>query len=525
MKNLSVSLFTILILAAAAFIDTQVAMAQKASESGRPNVLILYTDEHRFDCLGAMGNTEIDTPHLDALAADGVLYKNSFCVWPVCTPSRLSLLTGQYVHQHGGRSNRSTLPPAISTFATLLRDTGYRTAAVGKMHFTPAYQDVGFDKMILAEQNGRGRNVDDYHRYLRDNGLINADDLIDQERRYRQMAPEEYWETFGAHVSDLADEHHITTWVGNQAVSVVSEWEVDSPNLLMVGFLKPHHPFDPPAPWDRYYDPADITILPGWTDAESSVDLARHPGYFDNSALTPEALRRVTAYYYATITHVDHHIGRIIDELKRRNLYDNTLIVFTSDHGEYLGFHHLLLKGNHMYDPLAKVPLIIKFPGQRHRGSLNDHLVNTLDVTATILSEVGGKAALDMRGLPLGIVGPGHEHARSTVIAQDSRSIMVRSHDRKLILDQDATRSLFFDLAMDPFELTNRINDPDYAEEVSLFKDRALSWFLNETRRTTFVDLNVPLTESSNIPSDLERVEREMLEYLDGKMRSRLIKG
>ena len=490
-----------------------------AVQDSRPNVLILYTDEHRFDCLGAMGNAEIETPHLDALAADGVLYRNSFCVWPVCTPSRLSLLTGQYVHQHGGRSNRSTLPPAIPTFATILRDAGYQTAAVGKMHFTPAYQDVGFSEMVLAEQNGRGRNVDDYHRYLKDKDLINANDLIDQERQYRQMAPEEYWETSGAQVSDLPDEHHITTWVANRAVSAVSNWETSSPNLLMVGFLKPHHPFDPPAPWDEYYDPKDMSLLPGWTDSVPAHDLARGRGYFNNPTLTREALQRVTAYYYATITHVDHHVGRIIEELKRRKLYDDTLIVFTSDHGEYLGFHHMLTKGNHMYDPLAKVPLIIKFPRQRFNGRVSDDLVNTLDVTATILSEAGESLAPDMRGSRLGEAGPGHEDARTWVIAQDTRSIMVRSHERKLILDQDPARSMFFDLSKDPYELTNRIDDPNYAEELASFKEAALSWFLNEWRRSTFVDEEVPLAEASDIPRDLDAAEREMLEYFERKMK------
>ena len=504
------------------FIACLLVAGMATAQDSPPNVLILYTDEHRFDCLGAMGNDEIDTPHLDALAADGVLYRNSFCVWPVCTPSRLSLLTGQYVHQHGGRSNRSTLPPAIPTFATILRDAGYSTAAVGKMHFTPAYQDVGFSEMVLAEQNGRGRNVDDYHRYLKDKGLINANDLIDQERQYRLMAPEEYWATFGAQVSDLPDEHHITTWVGDRAVSVISDWESDSPNLLMVGFLKPHHPFDPPAPWDEYYDPKDMSPLPGWTDSVPAHDLARSRGYFNNPTLTREALQRVTAYYYATITHVDRHVGRIIEELKRRDLYDETLIIFTSDHGEYLGFHHMLTKGNHLYDPLAKVPLIIKFPRQRFKGMISDDLVNTLDVTATILREARQQLAPDMRGSRLGGAGPGHEDARAWVIAQDSRSIMVRSRERKLILDQDAARSLFFDLSKDPYELTNRINEPDYAEEVALFKDTALSWFLNESQRATFVDENVPLADSSDIPRDLDVAEREMLEYFDRKVKSRL---
>ncbi len=132
----------------------------------RTNILLIHADQHRSDCIGAYGNTDIKTPNIDTIANDGVLYKNSFCTFPVCTPSRYSLLSGLYVHQHMGWSNHCTLPPAIETFPRILKNNGYNTKAVGKMHFTPTYSDVGFEEMELAEQNGPGRYDDDYHRYL-----------------------------------------------------------------------------------------------------------------------------------------------------------------------------------------------------------------------------------------------------------------------------------------------------------------------------------------------------------------------
>jgi len=322
----------------------------------RPNVLIIHADQHRFDCLGAMGNPDVKTPHLDKLAADGVLFRNSFCVWPVCTPSRYSLLSGQYVHQHRGRNNHCTLLPGTATFANILRDAGYQTKAVGKMHFTPAYLDVGFSEMELSEQNGPGRLVDDYHRYLQKRGLIDADDSIDQLRKFRDRAPDKYWETYGADVSNLPEEHHSTTWIGNRAVETLSTWTKGEPGLLMAGFIKPHHPFDPPSPWDKMYDADKLTVLPGWTDAPLPCDLAFSTGYLDNRKLTLPLLRRVMAYYYATISQIDAHVGRMIAVLKQKGLYDDTLIIYTADHGDFMGFHHMVLKGNHMYDPLIKVP-------------------------------------------------------------------------------------------------------------------------------------------------------------------------
>ena len=140
----------------------------------KPNILIIMADQHRADCLGAYGNPDIQTPHIDSLATDGARYPNSFCPFPVCTPSRYSFLSGLYVGQHLGGSNHCTLPAGLPTFPRVLRENGYRTKAVGKMHFTPTYLDVGFEEMWLAEQNGPGRYDDDYHRWLMAEGLSDA---------------------------------------------------------------------------------------------------------------------------------------------------------------------------------------------------------------------------------------------------------------------------------------------------------------------------------------------------------------
>lgn len=180
------------------------------SDSGQPNVLVLHVDQLRIDCLGAYGNPDVKTPHIDHLASDGVRYTNSFCAFPVCTPSRYSLLSGRYVHEHGGWDNRSTLSPKIATFPRVFRAAGYRTKAVGKMHFTPTYLDAGFDELLLAEQDGPGRWDDDYHRYLMRLGLVDRNDLEGQRAEYRRDAPQEYWDQLHAMVSNLPEAHHST---------------------------------------------------------------------------------------------------------------------------------------------------------------------------------------------------------------------------------------------------------------------------------------------------------------------------
>ena len=227
-------------------------------DAGRPNVLVLHVDQLRFDCLGAYGNPDVKTPDIDRFAKDGVRYTSSFCAFPVCTPSRYSLLSGRYVHEHAGWDNRSTLAPEIATFPRIFRTAGYRTKAVGKMHFTPTYLDVGFDELLLAEQDGPGRWDDDYHRYLMRLGLFDRNDLEDQLAEYRQRAPQQYWTHFGAMVSNLPEAQHSTTWIADRAVEALRSWKPGERHLLMVGFIKPHHPFDPPAPWHTMYDPQKL---------------------------------------------------------------------------------------------------------------------------------------------------------------------------------------------------------------------------------------------------------------------------
>ena len=244
----------------------------------KPNILLILADEHRADCLGAYGNEEVSTPNLDNLAKNGVVFDRAFCSSPLCAPSRYSILTGLYPHQHLGWDNGSSIPTDTPTFPRVLQRHGYRTQAIGKMHLTPTYMDVGFDTLRLAEQNGMGRFEDDYHRYLREHNLIDYVDLIDQVDSFRQRAPHRYWDSFGAEESNLPEWAHSTAWIGRTAVEHVAKWR-NGRNFLMLSFVKPHHPFDPPRPWSTMYRPDQLTLLPGWTEKTSDVDLNFHPGF------------------------------------------------------------------------------------------------------------------------------------------------------------------------------------------------------------------------------------------------------
>lgn len=486
---------------------------QKKPKGKRPNILIIHVDQLRIDCIGASGNKDVKTPHIDALAADGVRFANSFCPYPVCTPSRYSLLSGMYVHDHGGWSNRSSLSSEIATFPKILRSAGYKTKAVGKMHFTPTYLDVGFDELALAEQDGPGRWDDDYHRYLMEHNLVDRNDIEDQRSEYRKNAPKEYWETFGAITSNLPEEHHKTTWIADRAIETLDTWNADKSHLLMAGFINPHHPFDPPAPWDKMYDPSKLEILPGWTTECFDHDVKLNRGYFDNQTLTLPALRRVMAYYYATISQIDFHVGKIVNLLKKKGLYDNTLIVFTADHGEYMGHHHMLLKGNYLYDPLAKVPLIIKWPHSRKAGSVNTQLVNNIDLAPTICKFAQCKPAATMQGNDLASNSAGHD-----IIFSESgggSQVMARTDKYKLILASPRNENLFFDLTKDPLETNNLYYDPKYAAVVGELEKALTEWRNKGPKPENLTE--GPTIKGDNVPGDLSH-RPAIIEYYNTRM-------
>lgn len=481
-------------------------------QATKPNILLIHNDQHRWDCLGAYGNPDVQTPNIDTLAADGVRFENHFCPYPVCTPSRYSLLSGLYVHEHRGWTNHCTLHPDIATFPRLLRQAGYHTKAVGKMHFTPTYLDVGFDEMILCEQDGPGRWDDDYHRDLQKLGLVDRNDLEDQRAEYREHARPEYWDTCGALPSNLPEEHHSTTWIARHAMDALENWG-DSGNLLMVGFVKPHHPFDPPAEWTEMYDPAKLSLRPGWLPACLPHDLALQRGYFPYVDLTETKLRQAMAFYYATISQIDFHVGRMIERLKQKGLYENTMIVFTSDHGEYLGFHHLLLKGNHVYDPLMRVPLIVKYPENQKSGTVRADLVSNLDVAPTILAQAGCVAAPEMQGYDLFT----QEASREIVFAHshEGRYAVARTHTRKLL--QAPGQSLFYNLATDPLEQENLADLPAHQREIEDLAAAIRGW-AGRWLPETYLDEQAPRIRQPNVPPVDGSHRADIIEYYQKKM-------
>ncbi len=485
-----------------------------SNKEQKANILLIHADQHRADCLGAYGNKEISTPNIDQLASEGITYRNSFCPFPVCTPSRYSLLSGLYVHQHLGWTNHSTLPNGIATLPKLLKEAGYHTEAVGKMHFSPTYLDVGFSKMTLAEQNGPGRHDDDYHRYLQSLELYDQIDLMDQVAEYRKDAPDEYWQSFGALDSNLSEEHHSTTWIAKRALESINSWSKNSTNFLMVGFIKPHHPFDPPKPWSHCYDFSQLSLLPGWTENPLKSDMDYYKGFFPDGELTKKRMKQILSMYYASISQIDYQVGRIIESLKNQKIYDNTMIIYTSDHGDYMGYHNLLLKGNHLYEPLVKVPLIIKYPKhEKITVSNGQQLVNNIDLAPTILKSCNLDVPREMKGVDLNC-----PQQHSTIFAEARGEYMARKEDRKLLLCRDEKQSMYFDLKNDPFEMNNLYEDERYSDEIDELRKEIVDWILFDASFTNHHDWNAPVIDTANVVHHASKQHQTSIKYFKNKM-------
>ena len=284
----------------------------------------------------------------------------------------------------------------------------------------------------------------------------------------------------------------------------------------MVGFIKPHHPFDPPAPWHKMYNPGKLSILTGWTDKCYDYDLKYSRGYFPNDTLTEPVLRRVMAYYYASISQIDHHVGRMLRLLRQKGIYEDTLVVYTADHGDFMGFHHMLLKGNYMYDPLIKVPLIIKWPGNERGGTVSQRMVNNIDLAPTLCRLAGCLPAPQMHGRALQDPGGGHDLIFAE--ADGGRQVMVRSGSSMLILADPRSENLFFDLRKDPLEMNNLYSSPEYHDEVQRMTAVLSAWRCKDSKPQAYQHYDAPQVHQPNAPSHDLSHRDVIIQYYRDKM-------
>ena len=452
----------------------------------RPNILMITADEWRADSLGCAGNPIVRTPHIDALAARGVRFTNAYTPAPMCVPARVSVLTGQIPRTHGAMTNGVT-PSDNLTIAQLLRGAGYQTGAFGKMHFMPVYHDLGFDTMLLAEQHGLGWQIDDYHRWLWEaHRMVDWIDLWDQVDAFRKAAPAWFHDTYGALKSPIPEEAYHTTWITDRFLDYLGDIDRNRPFFAWVSYIKPHHPFDPPGHYAHLYDPADMPLPP--EDDRSTKPLLKgfdpRKGHFDISRWKPEDIRRMTALYYGTVTHIDDSVGRIVAALESSGLSENTVVIVNSDHGDFLGHRGFITKTPFVpYEDTIRVPLIIADPRNRANGRVSDAFVNLVDLFPTLAAFAGISHDHTIHGRDLSplLSGEREEIADLAVSENPWGVVALRQGPWKLIQSSRQGDCELYHLDEDPGERHNLYPAMADSSVVHALREAGLQYLLSTT--------------------------------------------
>jgi choline-sulfatase len=473
------------------------------SRSDRPNILWLFTDQHRADTLGCYGDPVVQTPSLDALAASGTVFQRAYCQGPVCVPARVSLLTGRYVRDHGAFENDYPCDPELPTFLQSIRSVGYDTVALGKMHLYPHGHDVadsvehmrslGFTE--VHEEVGKlaaGYVTTGYTRYLAERGLLDTYREFVRERSPlvrmagaldADMTPKPTWTV---DPTPLPPEHYVDTYVGRRAEDWLRSRDSDDPFFLWVGFPGPHDPWDAPAEYvDKYRDAPialDSTQRPEIADGTPlGIYLKSFLEYSSSDSLTDERIREVRRHYYANVTLIDDAIGRILAVLQERGLDENTWVIYSTDHGEMLGTHGFLNKMV-FYEPAVRVPLIVRPPsGVAAQTRHSDELVEHVDLTATFCDIADAPAVAAGAGRSLLPLVHGQDWAtREAVVSENYGFGMWRTDRFKLVVyEATSTPVQLFDLDKDPQENINVLDDPAYGDDVDDLMARFVRPFLS----------------------------------------------
>jgi len=453
-----------------------VSVLSASATKAKPNILYLMTDQHRADCLGCAGNRTIKTPNLDSLTADGVRFSNAYTSTPSCTPARAAILTGLSPWHHGMLGYGRVAGQYPFEMPQALRDAGYYLFGIGKMHWYPQKKLRGYHG-LLVDESGRAETpgfVSDYRLW------------------FKQQAPDLDpdatgigWNDHRAKAYALPERLHPTTWTADRAVEFIEKYDRAEPFFLKVSFARPHSPYDPP---QRFLDLYNVEDMPAPVVGDWAKRYAPHteppdPSLWHGDLGTRQAQESRRAYY-ASITFIDEQIGRILATLKKRGLYDNTLILFFADHGDMLGDHHLWRK-TYAYESSANIPMILRWPKSlamdQQRGRTLPQPTELRDVLPTFLDAAGapipgnldGKSLLNLvRGDTKGW-RPWIDLEHSMCYDQDHWNALTDGRFKYIYFAQDGREQLF-DLVQDPGELHNLAEKPDSASMLKQWRERMI---------------------------------------------------
>lgn len=468
----------------------------------KKNILWICTDQQRYDTITSLGNPFINTPNLDRLVQSGTTFTRAYCQSPVCTPSRVSFLTGRYPSTARCRQNGQNIPEDEVLVTKLLADYGYDGGLVGKLHISSCYHGVekriddGYRSFQWSHDQSHS-NENAYHEWLEEKSYnLNTE--------YKRVKGAVSW-------NGVPEEYHHTTWCFEKAQEFISE-NRNGPWFLSLNTFDPHPPFNPPKScfdeidWSKIplprFDPFE---LENKTVFQKNDSLGSDGGVgFNTSKSSEDERRKGIAVYYAMIQLLDSKIGELLDYLEGSEQREETIIIFCSDHGEMLFNHGIVHKGPYFYDDLMRVPLIVSCPGTVLEDARYDTFVELMDLAPTILDAVGLEKYVGMQGRSFWDLckeyAPEKTH-RENVYAQafnckwghhspKAYGTMLRTKQYKVCVYHGINDGELYDLEKDPGEFNNLWNDSDYSEIKQ-------TMILENLDRTVFTMDPVPLRKGA----------------------------
>jgi choline-sulfatase/uncharacterized sulfatase len=471
------------------------------------------SDQHNANCMGYRNHPNVRTPNLDKLAARGIDFPRAFANNPVCSPSRLCYMTGQYMHTHRmfGNDHSEFSGAFPDHMAIQFRRHGYQTGLFGKAHLTRALVDEGFERYRYTDMADAERGdptTCHYFKYLDDLGLADY---------YEEGTPKpgQQYTMDGSQPAKLPYEHSIEHYTGEETIRFLQERDDTRPFFVQMSFQRPHAPIAPAVEHFDLYDPADI-VLP-----DSAVDFLEHgfpgrPEFMDRKIRggmnypladrNPERLKRVLASYYALITVIDQEIGRVMQTLEEIGEADNTIVIYCADHGDFAGEHGLFHKNFGIYDSIHRIPFLLHWP-DGPQGAVCDSFVETVDLYPTLceLCRVplpNGRDGVSLVPAAMGQAG-GKEQAYCEWEWLDKKVAAIRTRDYRLVYYNGEIVGELYDHRSDPYEMRNVWGEPEYRETRLALTERLLNFVLNYQVRTSKKDDEMSNTRDRYSPVKL----------------------
>jgi len=450
----------------------------RAAAAQKYNVLFIMTDQHNAHALGCYGSTEVQTPNMDRIAREGVLFENAFCQTGQCCPSRYSIWTGKYARSHGLYNNGMMENVAEETVGDCFSKAGYVTGSIGKhhMHMDDVKDKHGFQHVIDKPQ---------YNVFVKKEGAPN----FSKDGQWLD-GPAPGRSNVG--ISDADNDHHPAGYWTNQTLKFLNEHQTEN-FCLWYSFYGPHTPLTPSRPWATMYDPKSLTLPPNHKydydlNVPNMIGLQTKSGTYG-----PGQHQETLAAYYGLTTQIDYNIGRVLDELDKLDLVNNTIVVYTADHGEMMSEHGAWTKGGLGCDATMRVPLLFRLPGVLPTGKRINDLVALIDLLPTMLELTDQPIPGKVQGKSLVAQMQGkNSQPRQAVFGENGdptskgHSVMARTATHKYVQyrDKDAmTYEQLFDLQADPWEMRDLARQPAHRSKLKDMKAVLADWEAKTERK------------------------------------------